>query len=141
MERQYRRGFVGVPRLPCTSRMIRSRQERGHGFQIVLQRLLYVALVVGLATAVVQNAAAQSASLVLSPTSLDVPEAGSASYTVKLATLAHGGRDGVDRRDGEHRPVAEQNESDVHDVELRHDAERAGVGGAGLGRVKRHRHP
>ena len=57
--------------------------ERGHGFQIVLQRLLYVALVVGLATAVVQNAAAQSASLVLSPTSLDVPEAASASYTVK----------------------------------------------------------
>ena len=42
---------------------------------------------VGLATAVVQNAAAQSASLVLSPTSLDVPEVASASYTVKLATL------------------------------------------------------
>ena len=37
--------------------------------------------------AVVQDAAAQSPSLVLSPTSLDVPEAGSASYTVKLATL------------------------------------------------------
>ena len=46
-----------------------------------------MALVVGLATAVVQNAAAQSPSLVLSPTSLDVPEAASASYTVTLATL------------------------------------------------------
>ena len=53
----------------------------------MFHRLLYGALVVGLAMAVVQNAAAQSASLVLSPTSLDVSEAASASYTVKLATL------------------------------------------------------
>ena len=49
--------------------------------------LLYVALAVCLATAVVQDVAAQSPSLVLSPTSVVVPEAGSASYTVKLATL------------------------------------------------------
>ena len=77
--------------------MIRSRLNAPRGsldpsrkdFQAVFQRpLLYVALVVCLATAVVQDVAAQSPpSLVLSPTSLDVPEAGSASYTVKLATL------------------------------------------------------
>ena len=48
---------------------------------------LYMALLVGLATAVAQDAGAQSPSLVLSDSSLEVPEAGSASYTVKLATL------------------------------------------------------
>ena len=53
----------------------------------MFKRTMYVALVVGLATAVAQTAAAQSASFVLSPTSLDVSEAASASYTVKLATL------------------------------------------------------
>ena len=53
----------------------------------MLQRPLYVALVVGLATAVVQDAAAQSPSLVLSPMSLPVTEASSATYTVTLATL------------------------------------------------------
>ena len=115
--------------------------ERGHGFQIVLQRLLYVALVVGLATAVVQNAAAQSPSLVLSETVPGCARGGFRQLYGEARHAAHGGRDGVDRRHGEHRPVAEQNESDVHDVELGHDAERAGVGGAGLGRVKRHRHP
>ena len=52
---------------------------RAHGSLLVL--------VMGLTAGVVQNAAAQSPSLVLSPTSLDVPEQGSASYTVKLATL------------------------------------------------------
>ena len=52
---------------------------RAHGSLLVL--------VMGLTAGVVQNAAAQSPSLVLSPTSLDVPEPGSASYTVKLATL------------------------------------------------------
>ena len=49
----------------------------------VLRRGLALGLV-ALSTLVV---AAQSPSLVLSETSLDVPEAGSASYTVKLATL------------------------------------------------------
>ena len=48
----------------------------------VLRRGLALGLV-ALSTLVV---AAQSPSLVLSETSLDVPEAGSASYTVKLAT-------------------------------------------------------
>ena len=108
---------------------------------MVLQRLLYVALVVGLATAVVQNAAAQSPSLVLSETVPGCARGGFRQLYGEARHAAHGGRDGVDRRDGEHRPVAEQNESDVHDVELGHGAERAGVGGAGLGRVKRHRHP
>ena len=51
------------------------------------QRPLYAALVVCLAMAVVQDAAAQSPSLVLFPTSLTVTEASSATYTVKLATL------------------------------------------------------
>ena len=69
----------------------------------MFQRSLFVALVVGLATVVVQNVAAQSASLVLSEISLDVTEASSASYTVKLATqptadvtVSIGGTSGTD---------------------------------------------
>ena len=56
----------------------------------MFERLLYVALLVGLATTVAQDAAAQSPSLVLSPTSLGVTETGSADYTVKLATQPSG---------------------------------------------------
>ena len=52
----------------------------------MFERLLYVALLVGLATTVAQDAAAQSPSLVLSSSSLEVTETGSADYTVKLAT-------------------------------------------------------
>ena len=69
----------------------------------VSQCLLFVALVVALATGVVQNAAAQSAGLVLSETTLTVEEASSASYTVKLATqptaaveVSIGGTSGTD---------------------------------------------
>ena len=61
-------------------RFRRSSIARGRG---VLRRGLALGLV-ALSPLVV---AAQSPSLVLSETSLDVPEAGSASYTVKLATL------------------------------------------------------
>ena len=69
------------------------------------KRPLYLALLVGLATAVAQDAVAQSPSLVLSDSSLEVPEAGSASYTVKLAnlptadvTVSIGGTSGTDLR-------------------------------------------
>ena len=69
----------------------------------MFRRPLYVALLVGLAAAVVQDAAAQSPSLVLSDSSLEVPEAGSADYTVKLATqpsadvtVSIGGTSGTD---------------------------------------------
>ncbi len=78
-------------------------KESRRVFQRLFQWLLCVALVAGLATAAVQDAAAQSPSLVLTPTSLEVPEAGSASYTVKLLTqpsadvmVSIGGTSGTD---------------------------------------------
>ena len=53
-------------------------------------RLRHLALVAFLVLAAVQNVTAQSPSLVLSETALQVQEAGSAGYTVKLATQPSG---------------------------------------------------
>ena len=78
-------GRASLPRRFSLRRRLRPRENAATLLRGARAAALALLALAALSLAAAENAAAQS--VVLSPTSLDVPEAGSASYTVKLATL------------------------------------------------------
>ena len=73
------------PRRASLRRRLRPRENAATLLRGARAAALALLALAALSLAAAENAAAQS--VVLSEISLDVPEAGSASYTVKLATL------------------------------------------------------
>ena len=132
-------GRASLPRRFSLRRRLRPRENAATLLRGARAAALALLALAALSLAAAENAAAQS--VVLSPTSLDVPEAGSASYTVKLATLptaevtvSIGGTSGTDLSLSRMSLTFTTSNWDTAQM-------RDSVGGAGLGRDTRQRHP